>query len=225
MASFWQQTTAGRKGSTLLRRSQAATTFSPPSSAQSPEGPGAPAQGVATQHGPAASPRGSFTARSQLHPRDEFAAEHRPPSARPALHRAELSNEAIRLTLAVLARRGSIGEYQLLAAIAAVHDEAPHLEDTDSAEILGLYDMLMHLPDNPMVTLNRGRNGDGVRPAKGTRPAGTARRRRAAARAPSARRGTRPLARARRRPDRCRGCGHRGGLDLAAPRARRTPVS
>ena len=37
---------------------------------------------------------------------------------------------------------GSIGEYQLQAAIAAVHDEAARAEDTDWPEILALYGMM-----------------------------------------------------------------------------------
>ncbi|HJZ73722.1 MAG TPA: DUF6596 domain-containing protein [Vicinamibacterales bacterium] len=49
---------------------------------------------------------------------------------------------------------GSVGEYQLLAAIAAVHDEAAHAEDTDWPQIRALYDMLLRLTDNPMVALN-----------------------------------------------------------------------
>src|SRR5262249_53379631 len=49
---------------------------------------------------------------------------------------------------------GSVGEYQLLAAIAAVHDEAAHAEDTDWPAVRALYDMLLRLTDNPMVALN-----------------------------------------------------------------------
>ena len=49
---------------------------------------------------------------------------------------------------------GSVGEYQLLAAIAAVHDEAARVEDTDWPQIRALYDMLLRLTDNPMVALN-----------------------------------------------------------------------
>lgn len=49
---------------------------------------------------------------------------------------------------------GSIGPYQLQAAIAAVHDEAPSAGDTDWAEVLGLYGLLQRISDNPMVTLN-----------------------------------------------------------------------
>jgi predicted RNA polymerase sigma factor len=51
--------------------------------------------------------------------------------------------------------RGSIGSYQLQAAIAAVHDEALHAEDTDWAQILALYSLLEQMSDNPMVSLNR----------------------------------------------------------------------
>ena len=134
-------------------------------------------------------------------------------SVGPALHRADLSNEAIRLTRAVHgllpadgevagllalmlltdARRaartgasgelipldeqdralwdrgliaegvalvtgalskGSIGSYQLQAAIAAVHDEAARAEDTDWPQILALYTLLRRMAANPMVALN-----------------------------------------------------------------------
>jgi predicted RNA polymerase sigma factor len=47
------------------------------------------------------------------------------------------------------------GPYQLQAAIAAVHDEAPCAADTDWPQILALYDLLMRVGDNPMVALNR----------------------------------------------------------------------
>ena len=50
--------------------------------------------------------------------------------------------------------RGSVGAYQLQAAIAAVHDEAPRAGDTDWQDILGLYGVLKRLDDNPMVSLN-----------------------------------------------------------------------
>jgi predicted RNA polymerase sigma factor len=49
---------------------------------------------------------------------------------------------------------GPIGPYQLQAAIAAVHDEAPTAEDTDWVQIVGLYDLLERVAPNPMVTLN-----------------------------------------------------------------------
>ena len=50
--------------------------------------------------------------------------------------------------------RGPTGPYQLQAAIAAVHDEAPTAEETDWPEILALYELLMELSDNPVVALN-----------------------------------------------------------------------
>ncbi|MEV7093666.1 DUF6596 domain-containing protein [Amycolatopsis sp. NPDC051045] len=48
-----------------------------------------------------------------------------------------------------------VGPYQLQAAIAAVHDEAPTAAETDWAEILTLYDLLRVVAPGPMVTLNR----------------------------------------------------------------------
>jgi len=48
-----------------------------------------------------------------------------------------------------------IGPYQLQAAIAAVHDEAPTAADTDWREILALYDVLDQVAPGPVVTLNR----------------------------------------------------------------------
>jgi RNA polymerase sigma factor (sigma-70 family) len=52
-------------------------------------------------------------------------------------------------------RSSTLGPYQLQAAIAAVHDEAPTAADTDWAQILSLYVLLERLAPNPMVTLNR----------------------------------------------------------------------
>jgi predicted RNA polymerase sigma factor len=51
--------------------------------------------------------------------------------------------------------RGSVGPYQLQAAIAAVHDEAKRADDTDWPQILALYGLLERMSDNPMVKLNR----------------------------------------------------------------------
>lgn len=50
--------------------------------------------------------------------------------------------------------RGSVGAYQLQAAIAAVHDEAVCAKDTDWPQILALYAVLKRMSDNPMVALN-----------------------------------------------------------------------
>jgi RNA polymerase sigma factor (sigma-70 family) len=51
--------------------------------------------------------------------------------------------------------RGPVGPYQLQAAIAAVHDEAPTAADTDWPQILALYDVLRRVSPGPVVTLNR----------------------------------------------------------------------
>ncbi len=51
--------------------------------------------------------------------------------------------------------RGRVGEYQIQAAIAAVHDEATRPVDTDWRQILELYGLLERMTRNPMVTLNR----------------------------------------------------------------------
>ncbi|MGH2405388.1 MAG: RNA polymerase sigma factor [bacterium] len=50
--------------------------------------------------------------------------------------------------------KGSIGSYQLQAAIAAVHDEAARGEDTDWPQIFALYGLLKRMSDNSMVALN-----------------------------------------------------------------------
>ena len=51
--------------------------------------------------------------------------------------------------------RGAVGEYQLQAAIAALHDRAPRAEETDWRQILALYGLLEQLTGNPVVTLNK----------------------------------------------------------------------
>ena len=50
---------------------------------------------------------------------------------------------------------GEVGPYQLQAAIAAVHDEATTMADTDWPQILGLYDLLELAAPNPFTALNR----------------------------------------------------------------------
>jgi predicted RNA polymerase sigma factor len=62
-------------------------------------------------------------------------------------------DEGIALISATLSK-GSIGMYQLQAAIAAVHDEAPRAEDTDWAQVMALYALLQRMSDNPMIALN-----------------------------------------------------------------------
>jgi len=50
---------------------------------------------------------------------------------------------------------GPVGPYQLQAAIAALHDEAPTAEATDWPQILALYDVLTTVAPGPVVTLSR----------------------------------------------------------------------
>ncbi|HUQ03689.1 MAG TPA: sigma-70 family RNA polymerase sigma factor [Kofleriaceae bacterium] len=52
-------------------------------------------------------------------------------------------------------QKGAIGPYQLQAAIAALHDEARSVDETDWPQILALYTLLARMGDNPVVTLNR----------------------------------------------------------------------
>jgi RNA polymerase sigma factor (sigma-70 family) len=51
--------------------------------------------------------------------------------------------------------KGAVGEYQLQAAIAALHDRAARVEDTDWPQILALYGLLEQMTGNPVVSLNR----------------------------------------------------------------------
>ena len=73
--------------------------------------------------------------------------------------RRELWNSAqIEEGVALLTRTlgtAPIGPYQLQAAIAAVHDEAPSAAETDWPQILALYDVLERVSPGPVVTLNR----------------------------------------------------------------------
>jgi predicted RNA polymerase sigma factor len=62
--------------------------------------------------------------------------------------------EGVELVTRTLAS-ARLGPYQVQAAIAAVHDEAPTADDTDWLQILALYDVLASLAPNPMVTLNQ----------------------------------------------------------------------
>jgi predicted RNA polymerase sigma factor len=61
--------------------------------------------------------------------------------------------EGVALVTTALAG-GPAGPYQLQAAIAALHDEAPTAEATDWPQIMALYQVLMRLSDNPVVRLN-----------------------------------------------------------------------
>ncbi|MFI7439310.1 RNA polymerase sigma factor [Nonomuraea indica] len=62
--------------------------------------------------------------------------------------------EGVALVTAALSR-GAVGPYQLQAAVAAVHDEAPSAAETDWPQILALYGLLERMSGNPMVSLNK----------------------------------------------------------------------
>ena len=61
--------------------------------------------------------------------------------------------EGVALITDALART-PVGPYQVQAAIAALHAEAPSSDETDWLQIVGLYEVLSRLAPNPMVTLN-----------------------------------------------------------------------
>jgi RNA polymerase sigma-70 factor (ECF subfamily) len=63
-------------------------------------------------------------------------------------------DEGLKLLTRALAA-GRPGPYQVQAAIAAVHAEAPAAEDTDWSEIVALYDRLFAFAPSPVVALNR----------------------------------------------------------------------
>jgi predicted RNA polymerase sigma factor len=67
--------------------------------------------------------------------------------------RARIAEGVALLDAAIAA--GSVGEYQLQAAIAAVHDRAPSADATDWPQINALYGLLEQITGSPVVTLNR----------------------------------------------------------------------
>jgi RNA polymerase sigma factor (sigma-70 family) len=62
--------------------------------------------------------------------------------------------EGVTLITGALAN-GVVGEYQVQAVIAAIHDDAANVEDTDWPQIVALYGLLERMTGNPMVALNR----------------------------------------------------------------------
>jgi predicted RNA polymerase sigma factor len=61
--------------------------------------------------------------------------------------------EGVRLITSALPR-GTTGPYQVQAAISAIHDEATDAASTDWPQILALYEILLEINDNPVVSLN-----------------------------------------------------------------------
>ena len=66
----------------------------------------------------------------------------------------QLIGEGVALAIQAMSE-GPAGDYQIQAAIAALHDEAVSAADTDWPQILALYDILERLTGNPIVTLNK----------------------------------------------------------------------
>ena len=62
--------------------------------------------------------------------------------------------EGVDLLQAALAR-DRLGEYQAQAAIAALHADAPRVEETDWVQIVEWYDELLRFADTPIVRLNQ----------------------------------------------------------------------
>jgi RNA polymerase sigma factor (sigma-70 family) len=70
------------------------------------------------------------------------------------LWRRDEITEGVAILTAALARERR-GEYQIQAAIAALHDDAPSAQETDWPQILAWYDELVALTGNPMARLSR----------------------------------------------------------------------
>ncbi|MCP2095818.1 RNA polymerase, sigma subunit, ECF family [Actinosynnema pretiosum] len=66
----------------------------------------------------------------------------------------ELIEEGAALVVRAVSR-GRVGQYQLQAAIAALHDDAARAEDTDWPQILAMYGLLVRMTGNPVIALNR----------------------------------------------------------------------
>jgi RNA polymerase sigma-70 factor (ECF subfamily) len=62
--------------------------------------------------------------------------------------------EGLQLTERAL-QSGRVGPYAIQAAISAVHAEAKHSSDTDWAQIVVLYDVLLNMGTSPVIELNQ----------------------------------------------------------------------
>ncbi len=113
----------------------------------------------------------------------------------------------------------SLGEYQAQAAIAALHADAPRVEETDWVQIVEWYDELLRFADTPIVRLNR---AVAVGEADGA-PAGLAALAEVDDSRPAARRGRRVSAREERRPRAGRPPLRRRVPQRAQPRGARPP--
>ena len=66
----------------------------------------------------------------------------------------DLIREGVAMLQAALAR-DRLGEYQMQAAIAALHADAQKADETDWVQVVEWYDELLRLADTPVVRLNR----------------------------------------------------------------------
>jgi RNA polymerase sigma-70 factor (ECF subfamily) len=71
-----------------------------------------------------------------------------------SLWNQDLMREGIALVERTLSSK-RIGPYTLQAAIAAIHAEAPSAGETDWAQIVALYDLLLRTEPSPIIELNR----------------------------------------------------------------------
>jgi RNA polymerase sigma-70 factor, ECF subfamily len=72
---------------------------------------------------------------------------------RAAWNRAQIDEGAALVRRALASHR--VGPYAIQAAIAAVHADARAAADTDWAEIVGLYEVLLRVEPSPVIELNR----------------------------------------------------------------------
>jgi RNA polymerase sigma factor (sigma-70 family) len=63
-------------------------------------------------------------------------------------------DEGLEIISAALAH-ATVGPYQLQAALAALHDEAPSADATDWQQIVSLYELLQQIAPSPIVSLNQ----------------------------------------------------------------------
>jgi RNA polymerase sigma factor (sigma-70 family) len=68
---------------------------------------------------------------------------------------ASLIAEGCSLVASALSSSRALGPYQIQAAIAAVHDEAPSVAETDWAQVLALYSLLDAVAPSPAASLGR----------------------------------------------------------------------
>ncbi len=71
-----------------------------------------------------------------------------------SLWRTDLIQEGVTILQSALAR-DRLGEYQAQAAIAALHCDAQHTDETDWVQVVEWYDELVALSDSPVHRLNR----------------------------------------------------------------------